>query len=143
MEILSRKIVPGSTIYVRSAPLKVYVFGAVKNPGAIDYSPKMTVIEAILSAGGFTADAKSSNTLVFKGDYTEKTPDFTTVDLSVKPLLKSKVDTNIYLEPNYVVYVPQTLYVNIKEIVSFLGDVLGVVSSGINIGVNTGIINSE
>lgn len=143
MEILSRKIVPGSTIYVRSAPLKVYVFGAVKNPGAIDYSQKMTVIEAILSAGGFTADAKSSNTLVFKGDYTEKTPDFTTVDLSVKPLLKSKVDTNIYLEPNYVVYVPQTLYVNIKEIVSFLGDVLGVVSSGVNIGVNTGIINSE
>jgi protein involved in polysaccharide export with SLBB domain len=103
----------------------------------------MTVIEAILSAGGFTADAKSSNTLVFKGDYSEKTPDFTTVDLSVKPLLKSKVDTNIYLEPNYVVYVPQTLYVNIKEIVSFLGDVLGVVSSGINIGVNTGIINGE
>ncbi|MFO7881830.1 MAG: SLBB domain-containing protein [Kosmotogaceae bacterium] len=142
-EILSREINPGSTIYVRSAPLKVYVFGAVKNPGAIEFTPDMTVIEAILGAGGFTPNAKSSNTLIFKGNYTEEKPDFTTVDLSVKPLLKLKVDTNIYLEPNYVVYVPQTLYVNIKEIVSFLGDVLSVVSSGISIGVNTGIINGE
>ncbi len=142
-EILSREIEPGSTVYVRSAPLKVYVFGAVKNPGAIDFTPDMTVIEAILSAGGFSPNAKSSNTLIFKGDYTENKPDFITVDLSVKPLLKSKVDTNIYLKPNYVVYVPQTLYINIKEIVSFIGDVLGVVSTGINIGVNTGIINGE
>lgn len=141
IEILSKEIDPGSTIYVRSAPLKVYVFGAVKNSGAIDYTPEMTVIEAILRAGGFTADAKNSNIIVFKGNYSEKTPDFTTIDLSVKPLLKSKVDTNIYLKPNYVVYVPQTLYINIKEIVNFLGDVLGVVSSGISIGVSTGIIS--
>ena len=40
---------------------KVSVLGQVKNPGAVPYKPNMTIVDAIVGAGGFTATAAKNS----------------------------------------------------------------------------------
>jgi protein involved in polysaccharide export with SLBB domain len=40
---------------------KVSVLGQVKNPGPVSYRPNMTIVDAIVSAGGFTATAAKNS----------------------------------------------------------------------------------
>jgi polysaccharide export outer membrane protein len=40
---------------------KVSVLGQVKNPGPVSYRPNMTIVDAIASAGGFTATAAKNS----------------------------------------------------------------------------------
>ncbi|MFO8073679.1 MAG: polysaccharide biosynthesis/export family protein [Polyangia bacterium] len=47
---------------------KVSVFGQVKKPGTFPYHNRMTVVEAISLAGGFTSMAKTDNTTVIRGE---------------------------------------------------------------------------
>jgi polysaccharide biosynthesis/export protein len=46
----------------------VYVMGAVTTPKAIAYRDGLTVVEAILEAGGFTKYAKQNDTVVYRKD---------------------------------------------------------------------------
>ncbi|MGE3342008.1 MAG: polysaccharide biosynthesis/export family protein, partial [Vicinamibacterales bacterium] len=46
----------GDTIYVLRAE-SLYVFGEVKNPGAVSVQPGMTVLQALALVGGATIDA--------------------------------------------------------------------------------------
>jgi polysaccharide biosynthesis/export protein len=53
---------------------KVLVSGEVGRPGPIDLRENLTVVSAIISAGGYTADAKSGEVLLFRrvnGDVVE------------------------------------------------------------------------
>ncbi len=45
---------------------KVLVSGEVQRPGSIDLRENLTVVSAILSAGGYTSDAKSGDVLLFR-----------------------------------------------------------------------------
>ncbi|MEP6651709.1 MAG: polysaccharide biosynthesis/export family protein [Myxococcales bacterium] len=40
---------------------KISVLGQVKNPGAVSYRPNMTIVDAIVLAGGFTATADKNS----------------------------------------------------------------------------------
>lgn len=56
---------PNDTIFVTEAA-KVFVTGEVRSPGAIGFSPGMTVRKAIYTAGGFTADASTGRLRVVR-----------------------------------------------------------------------------
>lgn len=57
----------GATIYVFEDE-RVFVMGAVKNPGAYDVASGNSVLRAITVAGGFSPRANSSNVMVYRGN---------------------------------------------------------------------------
>lgn len=55
----------GDTVYIPKAAL-VYVYGAVRNPGAVSVGRSLSILEAISSAGGLTESASENVKLVRK-----------------------------------------------------------------------------
>jgi len=84
---------PQVTVLIKEYGNKqVYVLGEVKKPGSIQIPAerRLTILEAITMAGGFTELAAQDRTKVLRGAG-DKTAD-------------------IYLEPNDTVYVPQSFF---------------------------------
>jgi polysaccharide export outer membrane protein len=70
-------IEPNDAIFIPAfQDRNVYVMGAVTTPKSISYRDGMTVVEAILEAGGFTKFAKPNNTVIYRkeGDKEIVTP---------------------------------------------------------------------
>ncbi len=66
-----QKIIPGmrtSATLISTRGNVVYVFGAVKTPGFYEMKGPTTVLQAVASAGGFSANAESSSTLLITRD---------------------------------------------------------------------------
>lgn len=64
----------GDSIYVPLLTGKsVYVLGAVNNPKFIEFREGMTVMEAILEAGGFTKFAKQNDTTILRNENNRET----------------------------------------------------------------------
>ena len=63
------EIEPNDAIFIPAfQDRNVYVMGAVTTPKAISYRDGLTVVEAILEAGGFTKFAKQNNTVIYRKD---------------------------------------------------------------------------
>ncbi len=65
------KIIPGmrtSATLLSAKGNVVYVFGAVKTPGFYEMRGPTTVLQAVVSAGGFSPDAETSSTLLISRD---------------------------------------------------------------------------
>lgn len=91
------------TVTVESANYPVYVGGAVLRPGKIMATRPMTVLEAIMEAGGFDENrAKSKAVLVTRQE--DGVPRFYKLD--VQSMLEGKSSIIFYLRPDDVVYVP-------------------------------------
>jgi polysaccharide export outer membrane protein len=85
----------------------VYVLGAVNNPKYVDYREGMTVMEAILEAGGFTKFAKQNDTTIFRR---EKSKDLT-IQVKAKDLWnEGALNENIRLKPNDYVIVKEGIF---------------------------------
>ncbi len=58
------------SIYIPSlaADKSIYVLGAVNTPKSIEYRDGMTVMQAVLEAGGFSKFAKQNDTIVLRND---------------------------------------------------------------------------
>ncbi|MGB8953098.1 MAG: SLBB domain-containing protein [Candidatus Aminicenantales bacterium] len=86
----------------------VYVFGQVKNPGALQVlkSQIPTLLQVIAQAGGFTERASRGSVLIKRKDEagTEKE-----IRINVKDILKNK-KKDLQLEENDVVYVPEKMF---------------------------------
>lgn len=68
---LSRDVMlePGDIVYIHDNSLnKIYVMGAVQEPRQISYRKGISVIDALLEAGGFTKFAKENDVLVLRKD---------------------------------------------------------------------------
>jgi polysaccharide export outer membrane protein len=88
-------------------PASIVVFGEVKNPGPISLSERMTVVEAISKAGGFTTTAAPGHVRVIR---TAKGGE-RTMRVSVADILKrGRHSENITLEPDDIVVVPTSLF---------------------------------
>ena len=84
---------------------KVFVFGEVNKPGTFIFEDKMTVVQAITLAGGFTKTAAQNNTSVTRlVDGREVKMKVTVQDIA---LGKS---TNFNLEPGDIVFVPESYF---------------------------------
>ena len=85
--------------------LNVFVYGEVRNPGAIPYlrSKKITLLQAIAQAGGPTEWAKKSKVVVKRKD--RATGKEMKINVNLKKMIEGKV-ADIVLEEGDVVIVP-------------------------------------
>lgn len=89
--------------------IKVYVFGEVRNPGAllVKTSEKITLLQAIAQAGGTTEDASKSRIVVKRKD--PRTGKETETRVNIKDVIKGK-KPDIVLREGDVVYVPESIF---------------------------------
>ena len=86
---------------------RIRVTGAVTTPTSLPYRPGMTVLDAVLSAGGINEFASPDRTKVYRK--TQAGTEMITVRLG-QILLKGKLVTNVNLRPGDIVTVPERLF---------------------------------
>jgi polysaccharide export outer membrane protein len=86
---------------------RVRVTGAVRQPKSLVYRDGMTVLDAVLEAGGPNDFAAGNRTKLYR-----KTPSkIDVIDIKLDNiLLKGKLDTNAELKPGDIVTVPERLF---------------------------------
>jgi polysaccharide export outer membrane protein len=103
-------VVPGDTLVIGATQglgNSVYVFGEVRRPGLQPLTKDLTVLRALINAGGFTTFASLKNVSIIRGpdDKKEKIP------VNVKVLLDDpEKGKDIPLQPGDVVYVPEGFF---------------------------------
>jgi polysaccharide export outer membrane protein len=93
-------------VTVVASDFSVYVDGPVMKPGKITTDHPMTIMEAIMEAGGFqsaTADMRHVTVMRHKG----QSKSYTYLTLDLKSVLDGKQKDLFYLEPGDIVHVPQ------------------------------------
>ncbi len=101
---------PQVTVLIKEYGNKqVYVLGEVKKPGSITIPAerRLTVLEAITLAGGFTELAAQDRTKILRGAGAGSQ----TIPVEITRITKQGDKTaDVYLEPNDTVYVPQSFF---------------------------------
>lgn len=92
------------TVTVVSAPFAVFVSGAVLRPGKITTDRPISVLEAIMEAGGFDMTKANPSSVVVIRQTGLTTENFT---LNLKQVLEGKQTTPFYLRRSDVVHVPE------------------------------------
>jgi polysaccharide export outer membrane protein len=93
-------------VSVVSASFSVFVDGSVLRPGKIETDHPITILEAVMEAGGFDYEhADTGNILVIRHKEGSKGYDYITIDL--KQVTQGKKADLFYLSPNDVVHVPK------------------------------------
>lgn len=84
---------------------KVFIFGEVSKPGTFPYEDNMTIIQAVLLAGGFTKSASKNNTNITRIlDGQEKK-----VKVAVQDIAEGR-EKNFVLQPGDIIFVPESLF---------------------------------
>jgi polysaccharide export outer membrane protein len=86
----------------------IYVFGQVKNPGALQVKKSNipTLLQAIAQAGGFTDRASKSSVKIKRKESSGKEKE---ISVNVRDILKNK-RKDIQLQENDTVYVPESIF---------------------------------
>lgn len=96
---------PYVTVYVREYnSKKVFVLGQVQKPGTFTFQEKMTIVQAITLAGGFTSTANRGDTLVTRtvdGKETRYPVPVDQISVGLAP--------NFLLTPGDIIFVPESL----------------------------------
>lgn len=83
---------------------KVYLIGAVKKEGPLQYGYRMTVMQALSEAGGLTDSAKRSRIYIIRS---ENGADYR-LDFNYEEVVKGKrMEQNIVLQPSDTVVIPE------------------------------------
>lgn len=93
---LNVQVKGGDTLYVGRAAM-FYVYGEVQRPGAFRLERNMTVMQGLAQGGGVTTRGSEKSLRVYRHDRTGK-------------LEKLSLDGSAVLEPNDVIYVPESLF---------------------------------
>jgi polysaccharide export outer membrane protein len=100
------KLQPGDTIVVPVAGV-VYVQGEVRAPNAIRFTKGLTIVKAIVQAGGFTPMAAPKRVSLLRGTGTNKQ----TIEVNVRKIMEEGPDApDVPLEPDDIITVPQRLF---------------------------------
>ncbi len=103
----------GMGIAVRSsAPRQVFVTGEVRTPGFLPYRAPMTLLQAVVSAGGVTRSGQMGRVLVLRKVGTEE-PTATLVDLTRE--LGGSETSDIPLRPYDIVVIPKTRIARVND----------------------------
>lgn len=108
----------GDTVYVPPLEVnKVYVLGEVSSPKAINIKGKLTLIEAITEAGGYTRDAVTKSIIIVRGELGSQKG--IRVNLN-RILKKADIGQNIELKPGDIVYVPKTFVADVERYIRLI-----------------------
>ncbi len=99
---------PNDAIYIPAfRDRNVYIMGAVATPKSIAYREGLTVVEAILEAGGFTKFAKQNGTVIYRKNGEKEL----SIPVKVKDLINDgDLRQNTRLEPGDYVIVSESLF---------------------------------
>ncbi|WP_273432200.1 SLBB domain-containing protein [Chitinibacter tainanensis] len=84
----------GDTVYVPRAEL-VYVFGEVNRPGSFRLEPKMTVMQALATAGGYNQRASSKGILI------HRVIDGEVKEIPAKPIDLLQAGDTVYIKESF------------------------------------------
>lgn len=103
----------GDTVYVPPLEInKVYILGEVRAPKVINVKGKLSLVEAITEAGGYTDNAVTSSILVIRGELGSQKG----IRLNLSRILKKgDIAQNIDLKPGDIVYVPRTFIASVEQ----------------------------
>lgn len=109
----------GDTVYVPPLEInKVSILGEVKTPKVINIKGKLSLVEAITEAGGYTDNAVTRSILVIRGELGSQKG----IRLNLSRILKKgDIAQNINLKPGDIVYVPRTFIANIERFLRIAG----------------------
>ena len=102
-------LTPGDVVYIppktslNVSKSKIYVEGEVKKPGAYDYQPGMTVLNACVMAGGFEKFAAPNRTKIIR----QRGKHVKTIKINLNRVKAGKIP-DIELQPGDRVHVPET-----------------------------------
>lgn len=90
---------------------RVRITGAVRTPKSITYRQGMTVLDAVLEAGGVNEFAAPNRAKLYRKQLKDKKEGTEIYDVDLGDILnKGKLETNYYLQPGDVVTVPERLF---------------------------------
>jgi len=113
---------PNDTILIpHIAAKKVFVLGEVTKPLVVQLKHGVTLIEAIVMAGGFTRDAELRDVLILRGGL--GAPHILEVNLDAMTK-KGHMAQNVLLQPGDIIYVPRTLIANVERFFERLRTIL-------------------
>jgi protein involved in polysaccharide export with SLBB domain len=84
---------------------KVFVFGEVQKPGTFAFEDRMSVVQALTLAGGFTKQAAPNSTSVTRLVQGQEVK----MKVNVQDIALGKA-ANFTLEPGDIVYVPESMF---------------------------------
>lgn len=97
---------PQVTVLVKDqTSKKIYILGQVGHPGTFNYTPSMSVVEAITMAGGFSGLAAKNDTTITRSEMGKKT----IVRAPVADIGEGKAP-NVYLRPGDIISVPERIF---------------------------------
>lgn len=96
---------------------KVFVLGEVNAQSAIPIRQRLTLLEAIAEAGGFTRDAKKESIVVMRGNLSE--PEIMKIDAGRVDLV-----ANVPLQRGDIIYVASSGFANVERIALRLSHIL-------------------
>lgn len=91
---------------------RVYVAGEVANPGVVEMPARMTILEAIMQAGGYKIEtAEVKNVVVVRQENGHRSA----YVIDLKDAISGQDVKNVYLEPRDIVYVSRTKIKNANQ----------------------------
>ncbi|MGE5172732.1 MAG: XrtA/PEP-CTERM system exopolysaccharide export protein [Betaproteobacteria bacterium] len=101
-------IEPNDAIFIPAYVDKnVYIMGAVAAPKAIEYRESLTVMEAILGAGGFTKFASPNDTIIYRKENNREM----TIKVKAKRLMSDgDLTQNVMLKPGDYIVVHEGIF---------------------------------
>ena len=107
MEGVEIALKPNDTIFVEKIG-KVTVLGEVTRPGTFELKDKITVLEAIAMAGGFTDIASINSTRIIRVDPSSKKKVLRVCVTDV--ISRGKKEKDLELLPGDIIYVPESFF---------------------------------
>jgi protein involved in polysaccharide export with SLBB domain len=97
------------------AKQRIYVGGQVRSPGALNYDPHQTCLQAIMESGGFSREAETSTVVVLRNQGTS-TPLFIVVNLQ-QDIGRPGSRSDLALMPQDIVFVPMSTISQLNQFV--------------------------
>jgi polysaccharide export outer membrane protein len=112
-----------SVIVRRQHKQTAYVFGQVTHPGGIVFDDRLSLLQAVASAGGLTKGAKANHTLLIRRDGSSKVVG---IEVDLKAIINGEaIQNDLWLNDYDIVYVPKTRIQTVSEFAVVLNDLLG------------------
>jgi len=100
---------------------KILVLGEVKSPGAFALDTDLTILDAVGKAGGWTADAKTTNVLLLRN--VSGKVDTRSFDVT-EALQSGSLSQNLRLQRNDIIFIPTKKIADIARFMGYISNIL-------------------
>ncbi|MEN6515615.1 MAG: SLBB domain-containing protein, partial [Fervidobacterium sp.] len=124
-EATGYNVKPGDIVRISDASMNfVYVLGEVKNPGVVQITEGMTVLQAVIQSGYFTAKAVPSTVWLYKGGI-----DGQAVKINLSAVTSGGNVDLTTVEPGDVVFVPADMFKTAADWISTIAPLVTMFST--------------